>query len=115
VEDQDYWINLVVKAAVELFVKQAEQVPKLSASGREQLQIDISAFGNVLSGARCVAEDRILPPSSSPPPASPFVLSYSSSLSSLLFSPLSLSPHLCVSLSALGVQNAALANLKIKG
>lgn len=49
VEDQDYWINLVVKQAVELFVKQIEAIPKFSPQGKEQLQIDLSAVSNLLS------------------------------------------------------------------
>lgn len=49
VADQEYWINLVVKAAVDLFVKQVSAIPRLSASGREQLSIDVSAFANLLS------------------------------------------------------------------
>lgn len=48
-EDQDYWLNLVVKHTVEMFVKQIESVPKMSAQGKEQLQIDLSAVSNVLS------------------------------------------------------------------
>ncbi len=49
VADQEYWINLVVKAAVDLFVKQVNAIPRMSALGREQLSIDVSAVANLLS------------------------------------------------------------------
>lgn len=50
VEDQEYWIHTVVKAAVDLFAKQIALIPRpRSASGKEQLQIDVSAVSNLLS------------------------------------------------------------------
>ena len=45
----EHWINLVAKAAVDLYAKEVQAIPKMSGTGRVQLQTDLDAMGNLLS------------------------------------------------------------------
>jgi cell fate (sporulation/competence/biofilm development) regulator YlbF (YheA/YmcA/DUF963 family) len=45
----EHWINVVAKAAVDLFSKEIQTIPKLSAAGALQLQTDVDALANLLS------------------------------------------------------------------
>ncbi len=45
----EHWINVVAKAAVDLYTKEMQNVPKLSPAGALQLQTDVDALANLLS------------------------------------------------------------------
>jgi hypothetical protein len=48
-DNAEHWINVVCKAAVDLFSKEMQNVPKLSPTGALQLQTDVDALANLLS------------------------------------------------------------------
>ena len=45
----EHWISVVAKAAVDLFSKEMQTIPKLSPAGALQLQTDVDALANLLS------------------------------------------------------------------
>jgi hypothetical protein len=48
-DNAEHWINVVCKAAVDLFSKEIQSIPKLSQVGALQLQTDVDALANLLS------------------------------------------------------------------